>query len=250
MREERVTSHNVYALRRGPAHAGAVARRPGAAGSGAHAETFLNEDFIGGKFDSRVMAKAWQCTRCGFKVETGIQDSLSGYEPGECDNCGNGTFEELRVTGSLHRTVEGSGGAFARQSTRRRVLQAAGGGVLVAGGSWWAFGRPTVESTTEVSMHDSQFYPRNIEVETGATVTWANDADSGEGDPISFFLRSATDGWEFQAEVPEDESVSHTFEESGVYALYAEGLGQPDLSGMSMKVGVGESVDDPVGGWF
>lgn len=196
------------------------------------------------------MAKSWQCEQCGYKVETGIQDTLADRRPDRCDNCGNDSFEELRVTGSLHQAVEGSSDTTARQTTRRRALQVMGGGAVVASGAWWAFGRPTVETTSEVAMHDAQFHPRNVEVEPGDEVTWTNDEDSGEGDEIVFLLRSATDGWEFQAEVPEEEEASYTFEEPGVYGLYAEGLGSADLSGMSMKIGVGESVDEPLGGWF
>lgn len=196
------------------------------------------------------MVKSWQCVQCGYKVKTGIQDSLADVRPDRCDNCGNDTFEVLRTTGTIHKAVDGSSETSARQTTRRRALEVMGGGALAAGGSWWFLGRPTVEATTDVSMHNAQFHPRNIEVDTGATVTWTNDASSGEGDPISFILKSATSGWDFETEVPEGEETTHTFEESGVYALYAEGLGSPDLSGMSMKIGVGQSIDEPLGGWF
>lgn len=196
------------------------------------------------------MAKSWQCVQCGYKVTTGIRDSLAGEEPERCDNCGHDEFEELRVTGTLHKAVEGPEDATAQQTTRRRALQAAGAGVAAAGGSWYLWGRPTVEETTEVEMRDAQFRPRNIEIDVGDTVTWENVAESGEGEDITYFLRSATDGWDFEADVPEESDAEHTFEGAGVYALYAEGVGGPDLSGMSMKIGVGQSIDDPLGGWF
>ncbi|MFB6141180.1 MAG: hypothetical protein ABEJ26_12190 [Halosimplex sp.] len=192
------------------------------------------------------MAKTWRCTQCGQLVETNIQDSLNGIEPERCDNCGNDSYEALRTTGTLHKSVEGNlGGA----TTRRRVLQGVGGGAVVAGGAWWFLGRPTVASTSSVQMHSSQFHPRNVEVDVGTTVTWANDADSGEGEPITYLLRS-TSGWDFQADVSEDEEATYTFEDPGVYGLYAQGVGSADLTGMSMKIGVGESIDDPLGGWF
>lgn len=196
------------------------------------------------------MAKSWRCMQCGYKAMTGIQESLADDRPNRCENCGNEDFEVLRVRGTVHQTVDGSGDALSRQSTRRGVLGVLGGGALVASGSWWFLGRPTVGSTTEVGMHDAQFHPRNIEVDTGTTVTWANEAQSGQGEAISYFLRSATADWEFRTEVPEEESVSHTFEESGVYGVYVEGLGGRDLTGMSMKIGVGTSIDEPLGGWF
>jgi plastocyanin len=196
------------------------------------------------------MAKTWQCTQCGWKVEKGLNEIRKDGAPTECEVCENDRFEQVRVTGRVHRAIDGSGETAANQLTRRRALGAVAGGVLVVGGSWWAFGRPTVVETTDVAMENAQFTPRNIRVESGATVVWSNEERSGEGDPITFFLRSATDGWEFQAEVPEGDNTSYTFEESGVYGLYAEGLGQPDLSGMSMKIGVDEPIDDPLGGWF
>lgn len=196
------------------------------------------------------MTKSWQCTQCGQKITRGLTESWGGGEPTECPTCGNDTFELLRVTGRIHTAVEGTGASVEEGMTRRRALQAVGGGVVAAGGAWWFLGRPTVEESTNVAMENSQFRPRNIEVESGDTVVWTNEEDSGEGEPIIYFLNSATDGWDFEAEVGEGDSTSHTFEESGVYGLYAEGLGGPDLSGMSMKIGVDESIDDPLGGWF
>lgn len=192
------------------------------------------------------MAKTWRCTRCGQLVETTIQDSLNREEPEECNNCGNEDYETLRTTGTLHKSVEGNlGGA----TTRRRVLQGVGGGAVVAAGSYWFLGRPNIASTSSVEMYGSQFHPRNIKVDPGTTVTWVNEADSGEGEPITYLLRS-TSGWDFEADVREDEETTYTFEEPGVYGLYAEGIGSADLTGMSMKIGVGESIDDPLGGWF
>jgi plastocyanin len=192
------------------------------------------------------MAKTWQCTRCGQLVETTIRDSLNRTEPEECGNCGNGDYQALRTTGTLHKSVEGNvGGA----TTRRRVLQGLGGGAAVAAGSWWFFGRPTVATDPEVEMLQNQFRPRNVEVDLGTTVTWSNEEDSGQGEPITYLLRSTSE-WDFQADVPEGEETTYTFEESGVYGLYAEGIGSPDLTGMSMKIGVGESIDEPLGGWF
>lgn len=196
------------------------------------------------------MAKSWQCTQCGQKITRGMIDSWNDGEPTECPTCGNDEFDVLRMTGRVHRAVDGPGETMSDQMTRRRAIQAVGGGVLALGGSYWLLGRPTVAETTDVTLKNSQFRPRNVEVASGETVVWTNEEDSGEGEKITYFLRNAGSDWEFESEVGEGDSATHTFEESGVYGLYADGLGGPDLSGMSMKIGVDESIDDPLGGWF
>jgi plastocyanin len=91
-------------------------------------------------------------------------------------------------------------------------------------------------------MTGNQFQPRNIDVDAGTSVTWTND-DSSE-----HTVTSASDKWSFDESVPGGESVEHTFEESGVYDVYCTIHGSADLSGMSMKVGVGDaSIESPLG---
>jgi plastocyanin len=129
-------------------------------------------------------------------------------------------------------------------------MASAGGGIASLAGAWWFLGRPEVAQTTEVTLKNSQFHPRNIEVSTGDEVTWTNEDSIGGDVDTVYILKSATSGWDFEAELAEGDSTSHTFEESGIYELYDEVRGQEDLSGASMNIGVDEKIADPLGGWF
>lgn len=100
-----------------------------------------------------------------------------------------------------------------------------------------------VVETSEVSMVGNQFDPRNIHIDPGATVTWTND------DSTAHTVTSASDNWSLDTEVAGGESAEFTFEESGVYDVYCQFHGSSDLSGMSMKVGVGDAtIESPLGG--
>lgn len=130
---------------------------------------------------------------------------------------------------------------------RRAVLNglATGAVVLLAGcsGGSQPGGSASVEETSSVSMTGSQFAPRNVHVATGTEVTWTND------DSTEHTVTSASDNWSKDAVVPAGQQTTHTFRESGVYEVYCRYHGSADLSGMSMKVGVGDaSIDDPLGG--
>lgn len=130
---------------------------------------------------------------------------------------------------------------------RRRYLATAGGiaATFVAGCTSSGDGSSggEVVQTTEVSMVGSQFDPRNIHVSAGATVTWTNDDSAGHT------VTNASDNWSFDREVAGGESTEFTFEESGVYDVYCRFHGSADLTGMSMKVGVGDAtIESPLGG--
>lgn len=89
----------------------------------------------------------------------------------------------------------------------------------------------------------SQFDPRNIQVDVGATVTWTNE------DSFEHTVTSASDNWSKDTRVPGGEQTTHTFEESGVYDVYCTIHGSANLTGMSMKVGVGgATIESPLGG--
>ena len=200
------------------------------------------------------MTKTWRCTKCQSTVSKGLVQSRSG-PPDECEVCQNEEFEEVGVTGRLHRFVDQPGNTLQSKRTRRRVLTTSGGGIAALAGAWWFFGRAEIEQTTEVALRNSQFHPRNIEIDVGDEVTWTNDEEEpedieGQVEVPTYLIQSATPGWEFEAELGEGESVSHTFEDAGIYALYDEIFGDEDLNDMSMKIGVGEEIEDPVGGWF
>lgn len=92
-------------------------------------------------------------------------------------------------------------------------------------------------------MVGSQFKPRNIQIATGATVTWMNE------DSTAHTVTNASDNWSKDANVLGGEQATHTFDESGVYDVYCTYHGSADLSGMSMKIGVGDaSIQNPLGG--
>jgi plastocyanin len=121
---------------------------------------------------------------------------------------------------------------------------ATGGLALIAGcaGSGDEGAEPTTETdAATVSMTATQFDPRSVSVAVGATVTWANDAD------VEHTVTSASENWEFDETVPSGEETSHTFEEGGVYDVYCTIHGSVDLSGMSMKVAVGDAtIEEPL----
>lgn len=130
--------------------------------------------------------------------------------------------------------------------TRRHLLGVAVAGSLplagCAGNGGTSGGGGTVEETSQVSMTGSQFQPRNIHVDAGTTVTWTNE------DGHEHTVTSASDNWSFDERVPAGDSVDHAFGESGVYDVYCTIHGSSDLSGMSMKVGVGDAtIDNPLG---
>ncbi|MBX0325411.1 cupredoxin domain-containing protein [Halomicroarcula sp. F13] len=129
---------------------------------------------------------------------------------------------------------------------RRTVLQMTCGavaGVLAGCASGGDGGESSVEDTTDVTMVDSQFDPRNVHVEAGATVSWTNE----DGDAHT--VTSASDNWDADVEVPGGETATHTFDGDGVYDVYCRFHGSSDLTGMSMKVGVGEAtIERPLGG--
>jgi plastocyanin len=128
---------------------------------------------------------------------------------------------------------------------RRRLLAACGTAAtaIVAGCLGGGDGGNQVVETAEVSMTGSQFDPRNVHVDAGATATWTND------DSVAHTVTSASDNWSFDAEVAGGEATAHTFDASGVYDVYCAFHGSADLTGMSMKVGVGDAtIESPLGG--
>lgn len=196
------------------------------------------------------MTKIWRCNQCEQTISKGLIQSLSD-EPTECPACGNDELSVTGVTGGLHQFIDDPKSTLSSRRTRRRFLLTGAGGVAVVGGSWWLFGRPEIEQTTEVSLRDSQFHPRNIEISSGDEVTWTNDEETeADIEDIVYNIESATDDWEFEAELGEGQDATYTFEEPGIYDLYDIVFGDDDMSGMSMRIGVDEEIEDPLGGWF
>lgn len=124
---------------------------------------------------------------------------------------------------------------------RRTVLRMTSAGFvgLLSGCS----GGSNVKQTTDVTMVDTQFDPRNIHVDPGATVTWENE------DSEAHTVSSASDNWSKDTEVGGGEQTTHSFEQDDVYHVFCRFHGTSDLSGMSMKIGVGDAViEAPLGG--
>lgn len=110
------------------------------------------------------------------------------------------------------------------------------------GGTNGATTEDPVVDTKSVAMTASQFEPRNIAVDVGVNVTWTNEDD------YPHTVTSASDNWSKDADVAAGGSTAHTFDDDGVYHVYCELHGEADLSGMSMKVGVGDAtIQNPLG---
>ena len=157
----------------------------------------------------------------------------------------------VSVDGRIHRTVDDPRWLWRHKQTRRKVLAAGSLGFAAIYGTWFLFGRPRVDETNEVELIAAQFHPQNIAISVGDEVTWTNTEESPPETPESIYrLRSATDGWDFAADVGEGETASYKFDEAGVFALYDAEYGDQGLTGMSMKIGVDMDIEDPLGGWF
>ncbi|MEF8785087.1 MAG: cupredoxin domain-containing protein [Haloarculaceae archaeon] len=130
--------------------------------------------------------------------------------------------------------------------TRRTLIGAVSAGLAIGVAGCNSNGdsgsNVSIEQTTSVTMTENQFDPRNIHVDTGATVTWTNE------DSSAHTVTSGSDNWRKNTEVAADDETTHTFEQDGVYDAYCQFHGSDDLSGMSMKIGVGDdTISDPLG---
>lgn len=194
------------------------------------------------------MTKTWRCTRCNFTVKQELSESIQA-EPSECPECEHPDLTVVRIEGKVHRTIDDPGWLVREKQTRRKVVAAGSAAVALLWGTWFFFGQPRVANTTEVEIIAAQFQPRNIEIAVGEEVTWTNIENPDEAE-VAYEIQSATDGWDFHAEIGGGETVSHVFESPGEYALYESTYGDEQLNGMSMKIGVDTEVSDPLGGWF
>jgi len=129
--------------------------------------------------------------------------------------------------------------------SRRQILAASATAVVaaVSGCAGTTGGQSAGQETSDVSMTGSQFQPRNIHVDAGTTVTWTNE------DSRAHTVTSASDNWSKDTTVAPGEETTHTFADDGVYDVYCTYHGSAELTGMSMKVGVGDAtIENPVGG--
>ena len=125
---------------------------------------------------------------------------------------------------------------------RRAFLAATGATVVATAGCMDGLSASAqVVQTTEVRMVDHQYDPRNIEVDVGDTVTWTNE------DPDIHSVAASSDNWEEFYQVEPGDEATHTFDHEGVFDAYCIYHGAPDLSGMSMKIAVGDAtIENPL----
>lgn len=90
-------------------------------------------------------------------------------------------------------------------------------------------------------MVNFQFDPRNVHVPDGATVTWINRDSSGHT------VTNASGNWSKDTNVSGGGQTQHTFMGSDVYDVYCRFHGSANLTGMSMKISVGDArIQDPL----
>lgn len=124
---------------------------------------------------------------------------------------------------------------------RRALLRnaAAGLAVLVAGCSGGDGGtEPSAERSTEtpspdavVEMVGTSFEPRRLEVSTGDTVMWDNGSNYGHT-VTSVQFHDSAQSWSFDEGAPGGETVTHTFDDSGVYEYYCTQHGRETMCGV------------------
>lgn len=107
-------------------------------------------------------------------------------------------------------------------------------------------GSPTAAMTETpvsetVTLDGVEFNPVRLEVPTGATVTWHND-DSFGHDVTAAGFHDAADSWDFEASLGPDDTVSHTFDEPGIYEYVCTIHGESTMCGVVL---VGGATLDP-----
>lgn len=95
---------------------------------------------------------------------------------------------------------------------------------------------PTPVETVTVTMFDSAFNPAELRIEPGTQVIWENS------DNYAHTVTAASENWSFDVEVPADGTASYTFETEGLYDVYCRFHGRQSLTGMSMRIAVGDAT--------
>lgn len=131
-------------------------------------------------------------------------------------------------------------------TTRRAVLRAASTGTALAlagcgdGGGSAATPSSTPEPTSTeivtVRLFDSSFSPDELSIQPRTEVVWENRDD------YAHTVTAASENWTFDVEVAAGESASYTFESTGRYDVYCRFHGDKSLTGMSMRIAVGDAT--------
>lgn len=100
---------------------------------------------------------------------------------------------------------------------------------------------------TTVVMKNTTFQTLKAEVAPGATVKWVNKDGVAHTVTSAQFHETAT-SWSFDTEVSGGGSVSHTFEEKGVYEYYCTIHGKSTMCGAVLVGGTTLEKSLPCGG--
>lgn len=129
--------------------------------------------------------------------------------------------------------------------TRRRLLQIAVVGSLSLAGctgdgggdggsqpadSSGPSGEEGEQVDETVAMQNRAYRPQTLDVEAGATVGWTNDDGVGHTVTSAQFHDTAA-SWDLDAQASPGDSVTHTFEEAGVYEYYCTIHGRETMCG-------------------
>jgi len=140
--------------------------------------------------------------------------------------------------------------------TRRQIVTAvAASGLSLAGCTGSGTGGSDAQSTATtadgetggadatVRLSDTSFQPREVAVETGATVAWVNE-DSFEHDVTAAQFHDVAADWDVSRSLGDGDRTTHTFEESGVYEYYCTVHGESTMCGVVL-VG-GATLEQPL----
>lgn len=92
-----------------------------------------------------------------------------------------------------------------------------------------------------INVNDGTFNPPRKELEPGTEVTWRNRGLREHTITSTQFHQRAVD-WALEKTLDTDETVSHTFQESGLYEYYCEHHGEANECGV-VVVGDAEPPD-------
>lgn len=119
----------------------------------------------------------------------------------------------------------------------------------------------TDAKTATVIAADNQFDPVRLSVAPGTTVTWDNRESGtyGSHSVKSAQFHETAAKWSFEKDLPKGGSVSHTFDEAGVYEYYCTVHGEGSMCGVVLVGDVslskslpcedsGTTTDDGYGG--
>jgi plastocyanin len=95
-----------------------------------------------------------------------------------------------------------------------------------------------------VTLENSAFDPKRLSIDPGTTVEWINEDGYGHDVTSAQFTDAAT-AWDYQESLSGGDSVTRTFEESGVYEYYCTIHGRSNMCGVVLVGDVSHDADLP-----